>query len=161
MELIVEQIIHKKYVGRKFLLDLAKHERLQENTQIIYFYSAIMEEINYPIKPGKTLYIGEACRKKSPTGERFKHIGPNLTTANDYTSNYTLTTFYELCKPINLQIYEVPKNNSRKELEEAFIRLHMKMFGAVPIAQGATGQNTTPKTINSLLQSYNGLEEYL
>jgi hypothetical protein len=166
MEKIINVIIQKNaidtnYKNRKFLLDLKKHKSLKSGVEVIYFYSLAKGNINYPKQDGNIIYIGEAGRVKSPTGERYKHISPNLKSANDYTSNYTLSQYYELEIPIRLIIYKVPDNFDRKDLEDAFIRKHMEKYGCKPIAQGATGEKNTPKYINKKITEYENLETYL
>lgn len=166
MEKIIDIIIQKNatkpnYKDRKFLFDLKKNESLKSGIEVIYFYLLAEGKINYPKQDGIILYIGEAYRYKSPTGERFAHIATNLTSANDYTSNYTLTQYYEMGIPIRLIIYKVPDEMDRKDLEDAFIRKHMDKYGCKPIAQGSTGGKNTPKYICEKIAEYENLENYI
>jgi len=135
-------------MDRQFLLDLKTNPSLTKGVEIIYLYSLVDESINYPVMEGKILYIGEACREKSPTGERFQHIAHSSKKGNNYVSNYTLTQYFYKGSKIKLEIFKVPPGMDRKNYEKELLKEHLKRYGAKPIAQGATGENSTPKAVN-------------
>ncbi len=131
--------------NRKELLELQNHSLLSDGVDLVYIYYLMEEEISYPNKNGSIIYIGEAGRKKEATGKRFsQHISSEQNKGGDTGTNYTLSRYYWLGKKIKLRIFLLDsKNNSilRKSIEKQLLQAHLKIFGALPIAQGASGSN--------------------
>lgn len=145
---------------RQQLLDLNNHINLGKGVEVVYIYSLVDEDINYPLQSGKVLYIGEAMRKKENTGKRFQHIALSSTKGNNYISNYTLTQYYHLGKKMNLKIYKVI--SQRKKIEQHLLSTHLNKYGSKPIANGSTGKKCTSDYIvnlkaQSLFPDYQGL----
>ena len=150
----IEIIIRKRTKNnRKILLKLKEDKRLANDTSIIYLYSLVEHNINYPNKDGKVIYIGEACRMNS--GERFcQHISCKKCKGGDTGSNYTISNYYRNNYKIKLKIYILPKcknSSPRKNIEMQLLRAHVKEFGSLPIAQGASGKNYTISSIHSYI----------
>jgi len=158
-------ILHKRLIicnhtnsNRKTLLELSKDEKLSEKVEIIYIYSIKNKTINYPLRDGQILYIGEACREKEATGKRFsQHISAEKNKGADNGSNYTLSMYYWNNNEIVLNIYIMEDKENRKDLESILLKLHMKKHGSLPIAQGSTGENYTIKSINNITEKYHEL----
>jgi len=137
------------------LLELTKDEKLSEKVETIYIYSIKNKIINYPLKDGQILYIGEAYRKKEPTGKRFsQHISVEKNKGADNGSNYALSMYYWNNNEIILSIYIMEDGENRKNLELILLKSHMKKYGSLPIAQGSTGENYTIKSINNTTEDY-------
>jgi len=140
--------------NRKTLLDLKNNEKLGDNVDVIYIYSLKGEEVEYPQEGCKIIYIGEAGRKEK-TGTRFsQHISTDENTGNDTGTNYTLSHYYWSGKKLYLQIFILDtKNNSsyRKSIESQLLKAHLKKYGSLPIAQGASGKNYTVSSIKGLV----------
>lgn len=138
-DLIIDELICKGTdKDRQFLVDLRRNVRLQENVGIVYIYSLTEGElINYPIKKGNVVYIGQAKRNNEPTGTRFRqHISTEQDTGRDTGSNYSLTKYYWDGRPLRLRIFQI---ENCKEAEAALLMWHLVNFGSAPIAQGAGG----------------------
>jgi hypothetical protein len=119
---------HKNYIGN--------------NISIIYIYKLVDFEINYPNKKGKVLYIGEACKKKDPTGLRFsQHIASKQYGGRGANINYTLHNYYWNGVKMSIDIYKTGNmtDKERKEIEQYLINSHIKIYGTLPIAQGTSG----------------------
>lgn len=119
---------HKNYIGEK--------------TSVIYVYSLVDSDIQYPNKSGKVLYIGETCKKANPTGLRFsQHIQSNDKGGRGGTINYTLHRYYWNGAKLSLDIFEVGDvtDLERKKIESDLIHSHIKIYGSLPIAQGTSG----------------------
>ena len=96
------------------------------------------------------MYIGEAYRKQQ-TGKRFsQHISCAIDKGGDTGSNYALSMYYWNNHEIVLDIYILENYKKRKDVEKDLLKTHVKKYGALPIAQGSTGKNYTPKTLNVL-----------
>ena len=138
---------------RRKLLRLKAEPLLGGGVSVIYIYSLVEEVIGYPNCPGSVIYIGEACRV-SRTADRFgQHICPASDKGGDTGANYTISRYYWLGKKLELKIY-ILKNkdeaSSRQILEALLLKRHLKVFGALPIAQGASGENYKVSMINEL-----------
>jgi hypothetical protein len=138
---------------RSELLALKRHTLLGDGVDVIYIYSLAEEVVTYPNGDGNVIYIGEAGREQK-TGTRFsQHISTEETTGGDTGTNYTLSCYYWTGRKINLKIYCVGIENDktmRCAIEEKLLRQHLKTFGALPIAQGASGERCTVSVINSV-----------
>jgi len=138
------------------LKQLKRHAELGGNVNCIYVYSLLEKEIPYPIKDGKVIYIGEACRKIQ-TGARFcGHISENYATGNNYVSNRAISSYYHNGNKIKLQIFTLPPETTkseRKSKETELIRSHVKVFGSKPVAQGSTGGSFTGKALSKIIIS--------
>lgn len=113
-----------------------------KNVNVIYIYSLVESEIQYPNKEGKVLYIGEACKKKDATGLRFsQHIASTQNGGRGANINYSLNKYYWNGIRIAIDIYEIKKatDKERKQIEKYLINSHIKIYGALPIAQGTSG----------------------
>lgn len=158
MNLYKEFIICKNTDNnRKVLLELSRDEKLSKNVEVVYVYLIKNKIINYPLQDGQILYIGEACREMEPTGKRFsQHISTKKDKGADNGSNYTLSMYYWNNNEIILRIYLIEKGN-RKDIETQLLKLHMKKYGSLPIAQGSTGENYTIDNINKTTEEYQEL----
>lgn len=131
--------------NRTHLLELRKDSRLKAQTHLVYVYELGESEelVNYPRRPGYVLYVGEACRKTLPSGGRFgQHVSSSLEVGRDPGSNLTLSQYYHLGKTLVLTIYRV-SDQERKQREKDLLVWHLRTYGAMPIAQGASGENLT------------------
>lgn len=138
-DLIVDALICKDTdIDRDFLVGLRSNNRLGKNIGIVYVYSLVGDElINYPMKRGNIVYIGQAKRKTEPTGIRFgQHISIEACRGGDTGINYTLTRYYWKGLALRLRIFQ---RENCKETENDLLMWHMINFGAYPIAQGAGG----------------------
>lgn len=119
---------HPNYIGQR--------------VNVIYIYKLVDSDIQYPNKKGKVIYIGEACKKKEPTGLRFsQHIASKQKGGRGGNINYTLHTYYWNGTKMAIDIFEVGKvtDIERKKIEKDLIDAHIKIYGAAPIAQGTSG----------------------
>ena len=139
-------------VDRLALLRLQNHSDLGCDVEVIYIYSLVDEQINYPLKSGKVLYIGEAMRHEEPTGKRFQHIAASQSEGNNYVSNYTLTQYYHLGKKLNLKIYRV--SSDRENVEKQLLSYHLYKYGSKPIANGSTGEYCTSSYLKKLKSDF-------
>lgn len=99
--------------------------------------------MNYPCGLGRVLYIGEAGRQTSPSGGRFgQHVSASLSAGNDPGSNFALSQYYHRGIVLVLTVYEV-SDQERKQREKDLLIWHLRTFWALPIAQGASGENFT------------------
>lgn len=144
-------IRNKSTTDRHFLLGLAKNPDLGKNTNVVYIYSLVGETVNYPDMPGHVIYIGEAGRKTEPTGKRFgQHISSKADTGGDLGTIYALSRYYWLGKPIRLQVFTIESRDERKALERSLLNAHVKMYGALPMCQGTTGDNYKTSSISNM-----------
>jgi len=138
---------------RQSLLDLKSDSSLGDGIDLVYIYSLIDDFINYPNKPGNVIYIGEAGRNKK-TGTRFsQHISTKEHTGADTGTNYTLSRYYWMGKKLNLKIYILGSKNDkkyRKDVESQLFKQHIKVFGALPIGQGASGESYRVSDIHKI-----------
>jgi hypothetical protein len=135
------------------LRGLRNHTELQAAVHCVYVFSLTDSLVPYPSEPGKVIYIGEAWRAKQ-TGTRFGgHISSDLLQGNNYVSNRTLSAYYHNNHKLRLQIYvlNVTSSADRKAAERRLIALHVRRFGARPIAQGATGSSYTAVGLRRLM----------
>jgi hypothetical protein len=139
---------------KKALNALRNHVELTAGAHCVYVYSLADSEIPYPNEAGTVIYIGEACRANTPTGQRFAgHISKSLTGGNTFTTNHTITAYYYAKRNLRLQVYRLDAcetDTDRKAKEKRLIAAHVKHFGAQPIGQGTTGPSYTPKAISNL-----------
>lgn len=115
---------------------------IKESKNVVYIYSLVDSDIPYPNKKGKVIYIGESCKHSQPTGLRFsQHIASTEYGARGRNINYTLHKYYWNGIKISLDIYELGNitNDERKAKERDLINAHIKIYGALPIAQGTSG----------------------
>ena len=130
---------------RSLLLNLKDKNHLNyigKGVNIIYIYRLVDSDIQYPNKEGKIIYIGEACKKKDPTGLRFsQHIASKKKGGRGGNINYTLHTYYWNGTKLAIDIFEVGNvtDSQRKKIEEELIDAHIKIYGAPPVAQGTSG----------------------
>jgi len=138
---------------RQKLLDLKSDLRLGGGVSAVYVYSLVNESINYPDRLGEIVYIGEARREKR-TADRFgQHISTDHNRGGDTGTNFTLSRYYWLGKKLKLRVYILDNTkiaHSRQSVETALLRWHIKEFGALPIAQGASGESYKVTMINAL-----------
>ncbi|WP_428912353.1 hypothetical protein [Niallia sp. Krafla_26] len=158
MKLIKDMVIQNKAPNnRQILLNLQREPNLGIGKEIVYIYSLMEDEINYPKQKGKIIYIGEALRNKEATGKRFQHIFPDDSTSNNYVGNYTITQYYNLGYKLNLKIYELDTGEKREDMEHILSTLHLQKYGSRPIANGSTGQYSTPKYVEMI---FSGNQRY-
>lgn len=130
---------------RKVLLTLKEKNHpnfLGKGVNVIDIYSLVGSYIPYPNKEGKILYIGEACKVANPTGMRFyQHISPKPHEGKNRNVNYTLHRYYWNGFKISVDIFDIGdvSNKIRKDIERELISTHVKIYGALPIAQGTSG----------------------
>ncbi|EGR2323510.1 hypothetical protein D0267_12465 [Vibrio alginolyticus] len=141
---------------RKKLLSLKNEAMLGGGVDLIYVYSLVDEVINYPSQDGSIIYIGEAGRERK-TGTRFsQHISTEENIGGDTGTNFTISRYYWLGKKLKLEIYVLDSQRNkvaRKSIESQLFQLHLRRFGALPIGQGASGDNYKVTLINSLKAS--------
>ncbi|MEZ8149281.1 hypothetical protein [Enterovibrio norvegicus] len=141
---------------RKKLLSLKNEAMLGDGVDLIYLYSLVDEVINYPSQDGSIIYIGEAGRERK-TGTRFsQHISTEENIGGDTGTNFTISKYYWLGKKLKLEIYILDSQRNkiaRKSIESQLFQLHLRRFGALPIGQGASGDNYKVTLINSLKAS--------
>lgn len=139
MKKIIDKVIQLGTANDiKILYELKN--RIGKGISVVYVYKLVDIEIEYPNKKGKVLYIGEACSKSNPTGDRFRqHISNSKNSGKDSNVNYTINTYYWKGIKIQLEIFEV-KDSDRLSIESNLIDTHIKVYGAKPIAQGSTGK---------------------
>jgi hypothetical protein len=139
------QIKEKSPFNRVHLLGLRTDQRLKARTHLVYIYELGEAEqpVNYPCGLGRILYIGEACRQTLPSGGRFgQHVSASLSGGNDPGSNFALSQYYHRGVVLVLTVYEV-SDQQRKQREKDLLIWHLRTFGALPIAQGSSGENFT------------------
>jgi len=96
------------------------------------------------------LYIGEAYRRTTPSGARFgQHVSPTCTSGRDPGTNYTLSQYYHSGIAMRLTVYEASDKRARMKAEKDLLMLHLKQFGALPIAQGTTGEQKTVHAVRA------------
>jgi len=138
---------------RQALVDLKRHEKLGDGVDLIYIYNLGNEQINYPKTSGRIVYIGEAGRRKR-TGTRFsQHISTESAAGGDTGTNYTLSCYYWANKTLCLRIFLLDTKNdpkARKLMESQLLQLHLRTYGAHPLAQGASGERYTLSIIDNL-----------
>lgn len=113
-----------------------------KGVNVIYMYSLVDSSIPYPNKEGKILYIGETCKDANPIGLRFyQHIASKPNEGRNCNGNYTLHKYYWNGFKIAVDIFDVGDilPERRKEIERDLIEAHVKIYGALPIAQGTSG----------------------
>lgn len=109
---------------------------------MLFIYSLVDNFIQYPNKKGSILYIGEACKYKEPTGLRFtQHISSSPNKDRNRNGNYTLHKYYWSGSKIAIDIFDLGSisRKQRKKFEKILIHSHVKIYGALPIAQGTSG----------------------
>jgi hypothetical protein len=140
--------------NRQTLVDLKRNKILGDNVDLIYIYSLVDEQVVYPKKSGSIVYIGEAGRQNN-TGTRFgQHISTKAIVGGDTGTNYTLSHYYWSKKELRLRIYLLNTNNNskaRKTLEGQLLQVHLKKYGAHPIAQGASGESYRVSILEKLV----------
>ena len=137
---------------RRTLLDLANHEDMGPNAQLVYIYTLGVREpqINYPLALGRTVYIGET-KRETGAGIRFGgHISTSLTEGLSTLINHTLSVYYYSGRALELRVFRVTDGRTTKKAERVLLRAHLHGFGAYPIAQGASGKNNTPCEVSRL-----------
>jgi hypothetical protein len=152
MKLILDvRIQNESTDNRDILLKLAKNSKLGKNTNVVYIYSLVGDSVNYPIKSGNVIYIGEAGRASEPTGKRFgQHISTKEDTGGDLGAIYALSRYYWLGKTIRLQVFLVESKDDRKTLERDLLNAHVKMYGSLPMCQGTTGGNYKTSVLSNM-----------
>ena len=98
--------------------------------------------ISYPNKEGKILYIGEACRHTVSSGYRFsQHIESKKNGGRGRNVNYTLHQYYWNGYKLRVDIFDIGEatDSQRLKLESYLIKSHLKIWGALPMAQGTSG----------------------
>src|ERR1035441_5857796 len=152
MQLIEKFAIKKGSVfHRKHLLALSRDDRFRAGTHLVYIYELAPSEdaINYPCGLGRILYIGEASRETLPTAGRFgQHIAVSLVSGKDPGSNFTLTQYYHLGTAMEMSVYQATAQE-RKQCERDLLMYHVKVFGALPMAQGITGPTYLVTAVHS------------
>lgn len=115
---------------------------IKQSINVVYVYSLVDSDIPYPNRKGRVVYIGESCKHSKPTGLRFsQHIASSEFGARGGNINYTLHKYYWNGIKLSLDIYYVGDvtNDERKSIEKDLINAHIKIYGALPIAQGTSG----------------------
>ena len=145
------------YITAKELKQKIKNDTSDERKpQVVYIYSVVDDQgINYPLKNGVILYIGEASPKGKGIEDRFYHINSEKTKeeGNNTKSNYTLSSYYHKGFRMKLDIYILDNAVDRKELEDKLTRRHLIIYGALPIATSAGGGRHTPKELQILIDN--------
>lgn len=130
-------------VDRSYLFTYKEKEHsnyIDFNTSIVYIYKLVDRYINYPIRDGNVIYIGESCKKKNPTGLRFsQHISFDPHKGATAPVNYTVHKYYWQGYKIQLDIYIVD-DSDRENIESELIDYHIKKYGSMPIGQGSSGK---------------------
>ncbi len=124
------------------LKDANHNNYIGKGVNVIYIYSLVDSSISYPNKEGKILYIGETCKEANPTGLRFyQHISSKPNEGRNCNGNYTLHKYYWNGFKVAVDIFDIGTVSSekRKEIERDIIEAHVKIYGALPIAQGTSG----------------------
>jgi hypothetical protein len=162
LKLLIEKEFQiNKEIDRQYMLNLRRSPLLGMGVEVVYIYSLVNDRINYPIKEGTVLYIGEAKRNNEPTGVRFQHIAKSKIEGANSVNNYTLTQYYYEGYKMKIQIYKVPKNIDRYLLENLLLTLNLYEFGARPMAQGSTGDSCKIKIVNEIAQQHRYLRKYI
>lgn len=147
-------IQNQKGCDRRYLLNLTRDEKLGIGVNVVYIYSLADEIVNYPVRSGHVIYIGEAGRASEPTGKRFaQHISTSSNKGRDTGTIYSLSRYYWMGKRIRLQIFLIDISNNKKNVERELLNGHVKEFGALPICQGTTGLNYSTTMLSSLIVS--------
>jgi hypothetical protein len=131
---------------RQVLLGLRNRKAFSKGKHLVYVYSLSSKEtaVSYPLKSGRVLYVGECHRATEPTGNRFRqHISNDAKKGADTGANYTLTQYYHKCRVLELTVYSAKHKTERLEMERKLLKAHIEIFGTLPIAQGAGGENFT------------------
>ncbi|EOU1658546.1 hypothetical protein ACV3WZ_04145 [Clostridium perfringens] len=163
MKKIYDRIIQEgSKITRKDLLKLNKEndkDYIPKDAKVVYVYSLVEKKINYPNCDGTFIYIGEAGERVDGTGARFsQHISTKANKGGNTGGNYTISRYYWNKEKIRLRIYIVDVCQDRKKIESQLILNHIKIYGAVPIAQGCTSSKYTTDKIESL-NIYNEIKE--
>lgn len=144
---------------RRTLLGLAKHSDMGSNAQLVYIFSLGVNEplIPYPKEAGRVVYIGET-KRQTGAGKRFGgHISPSLTEGLSTLTNHTLSVYYHMGKTLFLRVFKVTDGRRPAEAERVLLRAHLYKYGALPIAQGTSGRDNTPKEILRVYNEEQGL----
>lgn len=136
----LDQIIKKdSSFDRGYLQGLSRCPLLSINVSVVYIYSLVGNDIEYPNCSGKILYIGESEKNTEPTGTRFaQHISPKEEKGATGGMNYCLSCYYWSGTKIRLRIFLLNENENKKAIEKELLQIHVKKFGALPICQGTT-----------------------
>lgn len=130
---------------RRVLLTLKDDKHINyigKGVNVIYIYSLVDLSIPYPNKEGKILYIGEACKNANPTGMRFyQHISSKPDEGKNSNVNYALHKYYWNGFKMVVDIFDIGdiSKEKRREIERELIESHVKIYGALPVAQGSSG----------------------
>lgn len=129
--------------GLLLTLKNKKHKNyINKDANLIYLYSLVDSTIPYPNKEGKILYIGEACRHTVSSGYRFsQHIESKRSGGRGRNVNYTLHQYYWNGIKLRVDIFDIGEatDTERLNLESYLIKSHLKIWGALPMAQGSSG----------------------
>lgn len=137
-------------VSRSALLDLINDCNIGVGVSVVCIYKLIDSVVGYPEQEGNIIYIGESKRLSESTAKRFsQHISTRPNKGADSGTIYSLSRYYWLDKKISLEIFLVDEKNKEdgKIIEKKLLFAHVKKFGALPICQGATGQNYSTSSI--------------
>lgn len=141
-------------IDRQYLLDRSRDVGLGVNVNVVYIYALADESVNYPVKPGHVIYIGEAGRSTESTGKRFgQHVSAGPEVGGDTGTIYSLSRYYWKGRRIRLQVFLVENAQARKQHERMLLNSHVKEFGSLPICQGTTGKNYSATALSSFVVS--------
>lgn len=138
---VISVIIQKgTKFDRKYILSLARKYKNSNASRYVYIWNLVDGIINYPEQEGQIIYIGQSSAKK--VFDRLTHeIAKENDKGNDQCSNYTLTLLYHKGVPLKLCVYFVTNNTSPEIVESSLHLWHIKRYGSLPIASGASTKN--------------------
>jgi len=140
---------------------VSKNPDMGKNSPLVYIYSLLDSEpfVPYPRGPGRTIYIGETCRKTGSWRRFPAHFSPSQEEGLSTLINHTLSTYYHSGIALDLRVFKVNDGRSTKEAEKIMLRAHLHTFGAYPLGQGGTGKDNTPKEVSRVFSEQRELHE--
>lgn len=148
-EIYSETIARDTAKDRKALQALAKHTDMGSRVPLVYIYSlaASSQDIPYPRRGGRVVYIGETQRETG-SGKRFgHHVSSSLTEGLSTLINHTLSVYYHSGVALRLQIFRVTDGRTTKDAERVLLNCHLLHYGAYPMGQGTSGGDNTPRQV--------------
>lgn len=110
----------------------------EKRFNVVYFYSIVNQEIDYPNGKSSILYIGktegEMHHGKKDLGYRFKHCKEG----RDSKSNLCLRYYYQKGRTLLLTIFLLEDSFSFHQVEQELRREFLKTYCAFPMADGAS-----------------------
>lgn len=115
--------------------------RQNKKFNVVYFYSIVNQEIEYPNGKSSILYIGktegELYRGKKDLGYRFNHCKEG----RDSKSNLCLRHYYQTGLTLSLTIFLLKDAFLFHDVEQELRREFLKRYCAFPLADGASYKN--------------------